>query len=262
MIRSEVTRVNVFDPKLYTEDYQRDTKSAHPITKRAYVEYREGQVTLARTPKGLAILDGQHRVEAKRIALEAGRSELQVTIPAIVISGMTAEERAYEYMYANRDRKGLTAWDLYKAGVQANVPDYITLRDVAAKHGFSPARTQSRDPRNLVAVTAALGLVERYGAEGLDNTLAVLTGAFPAQALHQRTVKAVGDYLAVPKAATIDHEYVVIQLQRMYRTSIGFVNALNAYASTQGLSESSAGVPMLRDHLGVSQRRPYAHARG
>lgn len=111
-------------------------------------------------------VDGQHRAAAMH---EMGQTVAQAT----VLYGLTQQQEADLFVLRQKDRKSLTAWDLFKAETIALHPDVLAVIDIAHRNGFRVARDKGLDRVQAVsAVRRIYDLPE--GEEILDLTLSTV----------------------------------------------------------------------------------------
>ncbi len=162
-----------FDPA-----YQRELLPARVRALREKWDLNEvGAITVSiRTsePRTAYVIDGQHRVRA---AMELGLGATKVLCH--VYRGLTLDEEARKFLAAN-DSRPVTPFDKYKAGLVANDPVALGVRDTAAEHGWTVAGSTS-DGR--VSCVAELTNIYTRDADSLDGVLSVLTEAWGTRAV-------------------------------------------------------------------------------
>lgn len=240
--------------QMHTPQYQRDIVPRHPILKHEYDEAREGQVTLSRRDGKFWIIDGLQRKTIKEQMIKDGL-DLNPYIDATIYFGMTEEDEAKEFVRLNADRKGITAFDSYNAGVRANLPEYLLVKDAVESVGLVVGKSS----RNGVfqAITPVLHAIKE---DGLDNErakqgLRVLATAFPGQSLNSRLVEGMMDYLRLRRSATINETYMVKRLGSMYSNNAEIAkNSL--LADAKGKAERHYGKTFMCRVFGLSRRAP------
>lgn len=117
------------------------------------------------------ILDGQHRVEAKR-QMTATDERIEVK----VIDGLTVPEMARLFVELNEDR-GIRAFTKFEKRVTAGDPDATAIAAICKRLGLRLIEGPGDGAINAVI---ALEAVYRYDAGGqfLQDTLVTLLGAF------------------------------------------------------------------------------------
>jgi hypothetical protein len=115
-------------------------------------------IVLSARGGSLYCLDGQHRLAAAR---ELGVPSLY----AFVFEGLSQTEEAdYFYLYQTA-RKGLTAWDLWKAEVAAQHQDVLNIIRVVNSHGFRIERVAHGI--GVIRALRALRRIYKLGGEHL-----------------------------------------------------------------------------------------------
>lgn len=179
MTRSEIRPVSVadltVDPKVQRQiDPARvrklaeawDPKMVGVITASARL------VAFDETPD-LVVLDGQTRVEA-------ARRKGVPTLMAEVFEGLSPAVEASLFLKHN-DRKAVTPRDRFRLSVMAEDEDALTLRDIAAAHGWYVQGVTPKDlkgMRGFQAVTAAERIYALDKGKALRKTFAVIDRAW------------------------------------------------------------------------------------
>lgn len=162
--------------KLVVDDsYQRELKQGnwkaiHRIAA-GFRWSRFSPVFVAPVEGGLyAIIDGQHRVHAAKMAgIES--------VPCQVVH-MTREEQAAAFASVNGEVTKVTTWQIYKAAYAAGEPWALQAAGVASEAGCrlmtGNASSLTKKPREIYAVTGFRHLVERYKRHHLVAALAAI----------------------------------------------------------------------------------------
>lgn len=119
-------------------------------------------------------IDGQHR-------LDAAKQHSKVTVvPAIIIAGRGAQIEADTFVTVNRNRKNISALDLYWAEIAAGDPDAQTVAQVCERAGIVMRRYTGNNNYAVgetLAIGAVRSLVDRRGALRARQIFEVLSKA-------------------------------------------------------------------------------------
>ena len=126
-----------------------------------------------RTDGTYAIIDGQHRLAALRIM---GVAQAR----CIVLEGMTLEEEADYFRFQNENKRALTAFDTFNAGVCAKDVHFVTLKYLLEKYGFRVSRVGH--PHCIAAVDALTRITQLFGFSVLEQVLALIAATWPTDA--------------------------------------------------------------------------------
>lgn len=150
-------RVPVADIRIDSA-YQRDVDSARVNRLvRDFDPQLAGALILSARAGSLWCVDGQHRLQAMK---EMGTPQAN----AVVFTGLTQREEADLFVKYNRNRKGLTAWDLFKAELVAGHEEALAVVTIVAHAGYRIDRQAG--PTNIGAVSA-IRRIFRLGGEPL-----------------------------------------------------------------------------------------------
>lgn len=137
-----------------------------------------GAVVLARKPDGrFSVTDGQHRCQAAKL-------HPQVThVPAMITCIETVTGEAENFLVINRSRKAVSTIDTYWAGIAADDPAMVRIKDVLAKAGCEVVASDGEyRPGHTNAVSALARALDRYGDAATARALKVIRTAWPADA--------------------------------------------------------------------------------
>lgn len=234
--------------------FQRGIFDKHPIRIQGYSEAREGSITVADYDGKLYVLDGQQRTASKRHAIDSGqRPDLSPSIPATVLIDLTWEQMAQEFVRLNADRKGITAYNSYCAGVAAKLPDYLELRDSVESVGLKVGKSVSTDV--YAAIAPALRAIQEDGdSQRLRTALRVFVRAFPGQRTNARLMEGLLHYLTMERAKTIDEDYMSRRLETQFGTVEKTYNAMVSFAD--GRAERHIGRHFFLHVFGGSRKKP------
>ncbi|WUW22246.1 ParB N-terminal domain-containing protein [Streptomyces sp. NBC_01463] len=128
-----------------------------------------GSVIISQRSNGdLYIVDGQHRVRACQLAgIETMMAEIHY--------GLTQAQEAILFLIKNRESHKPRPIDEYHVGLTGGVPLFVDTNAVLDKHGLTLGSTSTN---GVGAVSGALQIVDRFGAEIFDRTLTVAETAW------------------------------------------------------------------------------------
>ena len=122
-----------------------------------------------RGPHSYAIVDGQHRLCAMR----------QIGVPdavCIVVVGLSYEEEANYFRIQTRDTNALSAYSLYKAGVQAKDEHFLRIEAILLKNEYTVGL--SAEPMVITAVNTLSRVMTMQGEAALDLALQSIRDAW------------------------------------------------------------------------------------
>ncbi len=123
-----------------------------------------------------AVVEGQHRWHAAKIALAGPDGDADPVLVCKVHRGLSVAQEAALFFQIDRGRKPLNYWDRYKSRRAAGEPLVAEIEACCARHGFV-VDPGSRDGN--IAATGALEKIMGLGdATLLDRTLSVIRAAF------------------------------------------------------------------------------------
>jgi hypothetical protein len=166
----------------YAEEYQRPLRMAF-VRKGAkdWDEILAQCCLLAKTSRGYAILDGQHRIEMRR--LSGGQ-----TIRALIIEGLTKPQRAMYFVESQMRRRAMTPIERFKAKLIAKNKDTLALNAAVEAAGFVVGKGK-RSGGNMIQAIASLEEIYAWrsdipGAEVVKRTLRIID-CFPSDVDHR-----------------------------------------------------------------------------
>ena len=122
------------------------------------VSYRDGRYY---------VVDGQHRLEAaKKVGIE--------DVICQVHTGLTYEEEANLFREYNRQRKGLSAHDMFKAALEAKDPIAIDIMNLVDKYDFKLPLYSAKVDNYITATAAVQSIYKRIGSSGFERLLKLL----------------------------------------------------------------------------------------
>lgn len=137
----------------------------------------------------LKVLDGQHT------AIAAASHPHIDAIPVMIVEAADTASQAAAFVGQNTERLGVTALQIHAASVVAGDGDALTVEQVCARAGVTVLRNPPSHgafkPRETLAISALLGLVDRRGAMKARIILEVLAKAdlAPISANHIRAAE-------------------------------------------------------------------------
>lgn len=136
-----------------------------------------GTLSLREHPDGrFAITDGQNRWTAAKL------HPMVLEVPAMVAEGYGVRLEAQDFLAINRDRKAVTTLEKFWAGVAAEDPDYLRIKEVVERAGCMIAgETGGRRPSEVSAITALDRALKNYGDSALVRALTVIRATWPTE---------------------------------------------------------------------------------
>lgn len=133
-----------------------------------------------RTDGDLYVVDGQHRLSAARL-----RGDLP-HLPCIISSRRSALDEAHTFVALNRNRRPLSAMDVFRAEFAAGDGDSREVMDLIESAGLSLAAHQNWyawKPKQIYCVTTVQGAYRIRGRVVTSAALVALAEAWPDQPL-------------------------------------------------------------------------------
>lgn len=138
-------------------------------------------LTIAKRPNGaLMIVDGQHRHAAAKL-----RGDIE-TLPCVVSTYSNAGEEAAAFVALNRNRRPLTALDLFKAALAANDPEATAVLKAITDAGLKLATSTNLQTIRAGSVSNIGGILRcyrRHGERVLRVALLALAKTYPNEVL-------------------------------------------------------------------------------
>lgn len=187
--KAELRSVPVSAIKLDSH-YQRDLSNDWVSEHLPFDPQRAGVVVLSGRLGGPFCIDGQHRVALAR-ASDVSH------INAYVIEGLTQRDEARLFTQYQRERRGLTAFALYKADIVAGDENTVAMDRIVRVNGFIISKSSAKNPNAIVAIDA-LRYVQRLGGDDLlSRTLRIVRTFWIGEekALSGQVIKGVGLFL-------------------------------------------------------------------
>ena len=157
---------------MFLGNYQRPV-SMNNVKKivNAFDSSRLGVLVVSERPNGkYAVIDGQHRMTAL--------SQLGIkSASCIVLTGLTEQDEAEFFRHQNENTRSLNVRDRFKAGVIAKDENTLQIQSVMVKNGFYSEG--GGHGTRIEAMAALQKIVEIYGLDILDRTLALANATWP-----------------------------------------------------------------------------------
>ena len=152
-------------------DYQRSTSptQVENITN-GFDEARLGTLTVSLRGGKYYIIDGAHRLSALR--------NLKFTHALCeVLTGLTREQEAEYFRRQNEDKRALTPYDLFKAGIIAGDEMCLRINEIVKTNSFQIGYSH-KNFYQIGALHAMFTIVNEYGYETLDDTLCLIANTW------------------------------------------------------------------------------------
>lgn len=127
---------------------------------------RVGVITVSWRNGKYQVIDGAHRAKSMR---DLGYTHAY----CVVLDGLTCEQEANIFRRQNENRRPLSAWDLFKAGLKAKDERHLRINAIAKAHGFQIG-TGARNFYRLSAISTLFRIVKLYGYDVLDTALRLI----------------------------------------------------------------------------------------
>lgn len=117
--------------------------------------------------------DGQHRLEA------AKRHPKVTHVPAVIVKAEDIQSEASIFVEINKNRKNVSALELFFAGLAADDDDALTIHQVCERAGVRIPKYASAGfkPGDCVSISAIQSVINRRGAMRARQVLEVLAKA-------------------------------------------------------------------------------------
>ena len=156
--------------ELEPADYQRgtsDTQVAN-IVKR-FDEAKLGTLTVSLRDGKFHIIDGAHRAKAMR---NLGYTHAL----CVVLEGLTYQQEADYFRKQNRDKRNLTQFDNFKAGILSEDEQCIRINDIVKANGFKVGGGKTF--WNLGSIHALFTIANDYGYAVFNETLSLIANTW------------------------------------------------------------------------------------
>lgn len=152
----------------YDPEYQRPTNQKWITDHQPFLPEQAGTIVVSVRGGRLWCVDGRHRAS---LADFCGVK----TIRAFVITGMTKQEEASLFVKLQRERRSLSAWDLYRAEVAAGEPQTNDMVVALHQSGFRIDQKTGGDPHVITAIDSMRFVYRLGGAPLIGDTLRLVT---------------------------------------------------------------------------------------
>ncbi len=159
--------------------YQREAARNKSMILKIVREFRWSKfqpITVAAVGDYFAIIDGQHR------AIAAGSHPSIASVPCWIVPQQDVPEQARTFVDINKNRTAITSVQIYYAGLAANNPDALRIRDVCSEAGVSVAR-YSNEVRlkndQTMAVNSIDRLLRKAGDRVVIEGIRIIREAYP-----------------------------------------------------------------------------------
>jgi hypothetical protein len=192
-------------------------------------------VVSRREDGGLFVIDGQHRLEALRIA-EHGDRLIEMT----VYTGLTIEQEAELFRLFN-NTKGLDPLTRFRIALVEKDPETMNIDAIVTRNGYV---TVAGKPNSCIAVKTLRGVYHLDGGDTLSRTLAVCEFTWGSQqnATHQIILGALAKML-FRYGHTVNLTRLSDKLRQDPHTARpgAFVGAVRSLAEVNGVPNADAG---------------------
>ena len=123
------------------------------------------------------VFNGQHRLFAvKHLGLS--------TVNCLVWDNLTEKEKAEIFQGLEKGKKRICATDMFNSEIVSEEPDALAIEEICNRYGV-PIGSDGEKHQNrgfyLRAVRVARLILRDFGYERLDQTMRIITGAWPGQ---------------------------------------------------------------------------------
>ena len=131
--------------------------------------------------------DGQHRLEA------AKRHPNVTHVPAVIVKADDVQSEASIFVEINKNRKNVSALELFFAGLAADDDDALTIHQVCQRAGVRIPKYPSAGykPGDCISIAAIQSVINKRGAMRARQYLEILARAYlaPITATHIKAVE-------------------------------------------------------------------------
>ncbi len=170
--------------------YQRPLDVSRVDTIRASFSWRSfgALVVVPQADGKFHVSDGQHRLEA------AKRHPSITHVPAVIVKADDVQSEAAIFVDINKNRKNVSALELFFAGLAAEDEDALTVHQVCQRAGVRIPKHPSAGykPADCIAIAAIQAIIGRRGAMRARQVMEVLAKAdlAPISANHIKATEA------------------------------------------------------------------------
>jgi hypothetical protein len=178
-----------------------------------------GTLTVSHREGVFWILDGQHRFVALRkyVQDQFGDEWADWTVVCDVFEGLDEEDEAHLFLELN-NRRSVSAFDKFKVGVTAELPEPTDIDRVVRASGLTVAK--GKRP-NTISAVGALQFVYRLGdAPLLRLTITAIANAWEGIGFDQNMITGLGLFFNRYQAQ-VDYKHLVTKLGELRLGEIG-----------------------------------------
>ena len=230
--------------------YQRDlTGKSISLIRRIVAEFDWAKFkppVCSETDDGLFIIDGQHT------AIAAATHPDVEKIPVIIVSGRDLGERAGAFVSHNRDRVGMTPYDIFHAEIAAGIGNARMIAKIVEETGCMVPRSQpsrmDAKPGQISAVNEIKAIYAGAGPAMLRRVLAICAkaGLAPITTKPLRALRRMFEHGAYPWARPLSNDEIAAAMASIPNIDL----AARAHATKTGQDVQRACIMLIRDALG------------
>jgi hypothetical protein len=196
--------------------YQRDAKRGKSLIIKIVKDFswsRFQPITVAKVGDHYAVIDGQHR------AIAAATHPSIASVPCWVVPQDEIEHQAKTFVGINKTRMAITSTQIYFAGLAANDPDALRIRQICNRANISVARYSTavaRKADHTNAVSSIDALLRKFGDRPVLKALQALREAYPLKTgqLSALNIEALSVFFAnFGEHTTFDHARFISRLR-------------------------------------------------
>ena len=152
-------------------DYQRATNSKQVCNiVNHFDEHKLGTLTVSLRDGNYYIIDGAHRLSALR-TLKFTHALCEI------LTGLTVEQEADYFMRQGQDKRALTPFDLYNAGIIAGDEKCLRIKEILKANSFQIGFS-SKNFYQIGAINALFTIADDFGYDILDDTLYLIANTW------------------------------------------------------------------------------------
>ena len=160
------------------QEYQRNLSEVH-IRRMvsAFDIFQVNPVKVSRRDDLNRVINGQHTIET--VAAASGSRKTPVW--CMVYHGLDYQQEARIFANQQKYIKGLSAFEIFNANIEAGNDDQLMIRDVVESYNLTLAST--RTSCTICAITSLEQIYTKYKFHVLDRTLRLIVGAWEGDPL-------------------------------------------------------------------------------
>ena len=153
------------------QEYQRSLSRRHiERTVEHFDLFQINPIKVSRREGQNYVINGQHTIEI--IATASGSRDTPVW--CMVYDGLEYLHEASIFAEQQKFTKSLSAFEIFKANLEADSDKHIVIKDIVEQCGLSLATSKSKAIGGICAVGSLLDIYDKYGYEGLERTLRLI----------------------------------------------------------------------------------------